>query len=123
MAKGGKKRQRGGTSSNWTAADHAERGIKSTKLASSQLLSHGTKEQQSDFKHKLHIRRTKKALYELKKQLQKFDCIEYTKKCKQEFENQRKRREEEEEFERTGIKKKKRGRLGPETWKLKGAAR
>ena len=110
----------------WTAADHAERNAaaaKRTKTAWQErrraILSHETKEKRDDLKLKLHITRVQRELEALQSRLEAWDPVDEEKKKQEEEERQRK----EAEAANEPPTKKRRKRPGPETWKLKGAAR
>jgi hypothetical protein len=105
----------------WSGADHLERDAsRDHKLSSEQhrrrdLLSHDTKDKRDAIKLKLHLTKSQRAVDDMKKRLVVWDAQEEKKQALE-----RKRLEELEESDEP---KKKRGRLGPETWKLKGPAR
>ena len=126
---------------NWGAKDHSSRldakldnlskTCKRKGLDINEQLSNGYK--RSRFAHdsrdkweadklRLTITKTKREVEKLKERLIGWDDVDEGIRLKKEMELEKKKRMEEEN-ERNGIKKKKRGRLGPETWKLRGAAR
>ncbi|GFH52657.1 hypothetical protein CTEN210_09133 [Chaetoceros tenuissimus] len=133
----GKKSSR--SSSNWSAAEHNSRLHKkidkqnesslenTSKLKKgyhrSAHLSHDNYEKRQESKLRLHISKVKRELDSLKKRLVKWDDLsEHELVKKQQLEAQKKRQREELESQ-PNYKKPRKGRLGPETWKLKGAAR
>ena len=89
-------------------------------------LSHDTADKIDAGKLRLHITKTKRAVETERERLRAWDDVEERKRAAEE---ERKRREEAEraEAELAGgggnPKKKRKGRAGPETWKLRGAAR
>lgn len=109
----------------WTAADHVERNsakqqgkkFNVRQQDRSHLLSHDTKEKREQKKLQLHITKTKRTLDILRERLQNWDDVTEKKIAKEE---EVRRRKEEEEAQQP---KKRRMRPGPETWKLRGAAR
>jgi hypothetical protein len=107
----------------WSGADHLERDAsRDHKLTSEQhrrrdLLSHDTKDKRDAMKLKLHLTKSQRAVDDMKKRLQVWDAQEEKKQA-----IERKRLEDLAAAD-DGQPKKKRGRLGPETWKLKGPAR
>jgi hypothetical protein len=148
MAKG-KKRSRnggGGGGSRWTESDHiaqvAKKQRRSAKLETKQqeedhvpptttivalpvirredrtsLLTHNTQEKRDSARLKLHISKVKRQVDDLRRRLTNWDPVLEAKA----------KREEEQKRIASGTDsdkpKKKKGRLGPETWKLRGAAR
>lgn len=133
----GKKSSR--SSSNWSAAEHNSRLNKkidrqnSTEVSNtsklkkgyhrSAHLSHDNYEKRQESKLRLHISKVKRELESFKKRLVKWDDeSEHNLVKKQLFEKEKKRKQEELEAQ-PDYKKPRKGRLGPETWKLKGAAR
>lgn len=84
--------------------------------------AHDSLEKWEAGKLRLNITKTKREAECIKKRLVSWDDKEEDLRLKKEIELEKKRKAEEE-AELQGIKKKKRGRLGPETWKLRGAAR
>lgn len=105
----------------WSGADHLERDAsRDHKLTSEQhrrrdLLSHDTRDKRDAMKLKLHLTKSQRAVDEMKKRLQVWDA--------QEEKKQEKERQRLALLEADPEPPKKRGRLGPETWKLKGPAR
>ena len=89
-------------------------------------LSHDTADKIDAGKLRLHITKTKRVVETERERLRAWDDVEERKRAAEE---ERKRREEAEraEAELAGgggnPKKKRKGRAGPETWKLRGAAR
>lgn len=112
-----KKRNRT-TEATWTGADHADRDeARRHKSTSGQqqrreALSHDTVQKREVMRLKLHLTKAQREVDDMKKRLEVWDDKEEREKEK---ERQRKLNEP------APVKKK--GRLGPETWKLKGAAR
>ena len=89
----------------------------------SKILSHDNFEKRQEGKLRLHISRTKRELTTLRTRLQAWDNVsEHASLKKLKLEEQKKRKREEEE-NAPGFVKKRKGRLGPETWKLRGPAR
>jgi len=82
-------------------------------------LSHDNCEKKEQTKLRLHISKVKRYIQVLRERLESWDEVEEKRRHHEEVLKQRK--EEEEQNGKTP--KKKRGRLGPETWKLRGAAR
>jgi len=94
---------------------------KVSKEERAQLLSHGTQEKLDEKRLKLQISRTKREVESLRSRLKAWDDVEERQK-----EKERERVAAEERKRMADIEngvKKKRKRAGPETWKLKGAAR
>jgi len=138
MAKGGKKRSaagsRGARNGDWSAADHAERPGKASKTVEradrTAWLTHDTVEKRNGLKVKLHVTQTKRHVETLRKRLKRWDPVEEAAKTKKkqaaEEAEQRRLRAEQEQQKGGGpasSTNQKRGRSGPETWKLRGAAR
>jgi tetratricopeptide (TPR) repeat protein len=102
----------------WTGADHLERDeAKKADLTSEQtrrreLLSHDTLSKRDAMKLRLHLTKAQREVDEMKQRLQVWDAQEEMAKEK-----------ERQRLEDNPPPPKKKGRLGPETWKLKGAAR
>jgi hypothetical protein len=119
MVKVTKRNRAAANTGSWSGADHMERDAsRDHKLSSEQhrrrdLLSHDTLDKRDAIKLKLHLTKSQRAVDDMKERLQVWDAQEEKKK-----EIERKRLEEMEP-----VPYKKRGRLGPETWKLRGAAR
>ena len=111
----------------WSSNHHALRKAKQRRkgmtekqeerLRRSALLTRDSKQKREEGKNRLHIKRTQRSLDKLRERLENWDDVEEALLVKAEKEQQRQKKENE------GKKQKKRGRLGPETWKLKGAAR
>jgi len=99
-----------------SVSETLEKGYKRTALA------HDNADKIDSKKLHLVIVKTKREVDALRERLRTWDDAEEKKRQEEEI-----RREEEKKRkameEASGIKKKKRGRLGPETWKLRGAAR
>ena len=121
-----KKRSRSSQGTGWSAADHAMREEKnmarssSAKTASAKaerqahrtaLLTHDTLEKRTAMKLKLHLTKIQREVAQMKERLTCWDPQEEAEK-----EALAKKLQEEE-------RPKKKGRTGPETWKLRGAAR
>jgi len=128
MPKGGGKSSKSGgnkrSASTWTAADHEERNFVNSKKKAdqwkfqrSQRLTHNTLEKKEYQKLQLHITKTKRSLDALRQRLSAWDDVTERKRAKEEEEARRKKEQEEEQPQ------KRRCRPGPETWKLRGAAR
>jgi hypothetical protein len=129
-AAGSSKRGRAAEESEaWSSSDHAIRKARQRNKMSiekleererrSALLTRDSKEKREEGKLRLHIKRVQRKLDTLKARLETWDDVEETKLAKQiQAEVEKKMKEELD-----GAPVKKRGRLGPETWKLKGAAR
>ncbi|GAX11979.1 hypothetical protein FisN_8Lh074 [Fistulifera solaris] len=124
-SKGTKRKQQG----NWSAADHAERSEHKEKKnrqdarrhERTALLTHDTFDKRQQLRVKLHFTKTSRKMEQLKERLMQWDPV---------AEAELQRKEEEEEKKQLLLlqdqeqgKKKKWVRPGPETWKLKGAAR
>jgi hypothetical protein len=130
MAKGGKKRSRN-TASGWTASDHdaqvdkKERKNQKTQISNAVTsgpnrtahLTHNTLEKRDARKLQLHIAKVQRELNELKERLSNWDPVREAQRRKERLQKELKEQEAEQ-----GLKKRK-GRLGPESWKLRGAAR
>jgi hypothetical protein len=85
------------------------------------VLTHNTSEKRNAMRLKLHITRTKRELEIQKAQLTSWDPVSYR---QAQLEKQKKAAEEEQAAQSgEPLQKQKRGRKGPESWKLKGAAR
>jgi hypothetical protein len=89
----------------------------------SMLLSHDNYEKREEGKLRLHISKVKRQIEGKRRRLQAWDDKSELDAHKKQLEEDRKRREREEEEAQPGYKRKRRMRLGPETWKLRGAAR
>ena len=126
---GGKGAKKGGDSQTcWTSNDFTIRTAEKQRkgdltekqeerIRRSALLNRNTKEKREKGKIRLHIKLTQRQLEKLKERLEKWDDVEEDLLVKKEEEERRKSQEEEDE------KPNKKRRKGPETWKLKGAAR
>uniref|UniRef100_A0A7S2RPG7 Uncharacterized protein n=1 Tax=Eucampia antarctica TaxID=49252 RepID=A0A7S2RPG7_9STRA len=84
--------------------------------------AHDSREKWQTGKLRLNITKTKREAEIIRQRLSTWDDVDEDIRMKKEMVLEKKRKAEEE-AEMQGIKKKKRGRLGPETWKLRGAAR
>ena len=128
MGKGKKRSSASGSGKSdgtcWSGADHAlhaegrrkklekriAEGHVSQKERRRQALTHETAEKKEDMRLKLHLTKTRRELTALKDKLENYDPVE--------------EKEKEEERQRIAAEPpKKKGRKGPETWKLRGAAR
>lgn len=85
-------------------------------------LSHDTSETKDRSKLRLHITKTRREIDVLRARLKAWDATEERKREREEAERRHKAEVEAAEEAASG-KKKKSARLGPETWKLRGAAR
>jgi tetratricopeptide (TPR) repeat protein len=122
------KRSRGsGDNTVWSASDHTIRKAKQQRKGDekqeererrSALLTRDSKEKREAGKLRLHIRRAQRQIEKMRERLGAWDDEEEKRLDQKLKEEERKRQAEEDN---PTIKKK--GRLGPETWKLKGAAR
>jgi hypothetical protein len=123
------KRGRSGDTPVWGSTDHAVRKAKQErKLETSEkqqererrsaLLTRGSKQKKEEGKIRLHIKRVQRQIDTLRKRLEKWDDEEEKRLRKAQEAAERKRLAEE-----INPPEKKKGRKGPETWKLKGAAR
>jgi hypothetical protein len=113
----------------WTAADHAERKVKQqhkidTDSARAEkqhrrtaVLTRGSKAKREEAKIRLHIVKTQRELDQLRQRLEVWDDAEEARRIQQEEQERKQQLQQQDE------PKKRKGRLGPETWKLKGAAR
>ena len=126
-ASAGKKR---GQSEVWTAADHQERtaakqqkgkGKSKSKMERAALLDHGTSDKKEAQKLNLHIIKTKRTVDAMRDRLKQWDAVNEA-KLQKEADAKRRKQEEGNAAKEAGIVKK-RQRLGPESWKLRGAAR
>lgn len=126
MGKIGSKRSRGANEA-WSASDHTIRKAKQQRKADekqelrerrSAFLTRDSKEKREEGKLRLHIKRVQRQIKHLRERLGAWDDDE-------ELRLEKRRRQEEEQRlkEAENPTKKKKGRKGPETWKLKGAAR
>ena len=132
-AKAKRTRSSGGDGSDsgtgWSSNDHALRKAKQRSRLSEEklmkrerrtaLLTRDSREKHEEGKLRLHIKRVQRQLDKLKERLEAWDDVEEARRLKQQQEEEERKRKEEEGL----LPKKKKGRLGPETWKLKGAAR
>ena len=122
----GKKR---GGDETWTAADHMQRNAmkkhkgknSEKKIERAALLSHGTKDKREQQRLQLHITKTKRLVDSIREKLKQWDAVTEEKRQKEAEAKLRKKQEEEDAKEAGEVKK--RQRAGPETWKLRGAAR
>jgi hypothetical protein len=87
----------------------------------SALLTRDSKEKRDGGKLRLHIRLVQRRLEKLKDRLEVWDEAEERRLA--DLDRMEEERKQREELDGGPPTKKKRGRLGPETWKLKGAAR
>lgn len=127
MAKKASKRGRSSRDcTSWTASDHDIRKAKRQRKSDakqeeresrSALLTRDSKEKHEEGKLRLHLVRVQRQVDQLRARLEVWDDVEEKeKRVKAELD---KRKTEED----TSSTTKKKGRKGPETWKLKGAAR
>ena len=117
-----------GSTEAWTRTDHAVRTAKKLrnsddeKMAErarrSALLTRDSKEKREEGKLRLHIKLVERQLEKLRHRLQTWDDQE-----EKRLEDERLEKERKELEEATAAPKKRKGRKGPETWQLKGAAR
>jgi hypothetical protein len=89
----------------------------------SMLLSHDNYEKREEGKLRLHISKVKREIEAKRKRLKAWDDVSERAALKKRLEEERKKRKREEEEAIPGFKRKRTGRLGPETWKLRGGAR
>lgn len=125
----GKKSSKGGGKKGgdsdvcWSSNHHAIRKAKQQRKGASEkqeekekrsaLLARDSKQNQEEGKNRLHIKRTQRLVEKLRERLEIWDDVE-----EEIFIKKRKALDDKE-----GKKSGKNGRKGPETWKLKGAAR
>ena len=118
-----------GSTEAWTRTDHAVRTAKklrnlddekaAERARRSALLTRDSKEKREEGKLRLHIKRVERQLEKLRHRLQTWDDQE-----EKRLEQERLEKEQKELEEATApAPKKRKGRKGPETWQLKGAAR
>lgn len=109
----------------WTGSDHAVRNAKvrrtDQQILRTTLLSHDTVEKRQQRRMQLHLTKMQRTVEQLKKRLESWDAVEEQRK--QEEEELKRQQEEEKQKLREQGQPKKNRRKGPETWKLKGAAR
>ena len=84
----------------------------------SALLTRDSKQKREEGKNRLHIKRTQRQLEKLRERLEKWDDLEEELLVKRKEEEELRIRKEQE-----GLEPKKKKKKGPESWKLKGAAR
>lgn len=123
-ASGGKNE---GSTEAWTKTDHAIRTAKKLRKTDTEkaversrrsaLLTRDSKEKREEGKLKLHIKLVQRQIDKLRQRLQAWDDQEERRLETERLEKERKDAEEAQ------APKKRKGRKGPETWKLKGAAR
>jgi hypothetical protein len=130
MGKIAGKRGRSGGGENtakWSATDHIIRKAKQEikmndkqeeRARRSAFLTRGSKEKKEEGKLRLHIKRIQKQMDNLRERLERWDDVEENRLAKLAIKEEEKRKEDE-----LNPPVKKKGRKGPETWKLKGAAR
>lgn len=104
-----------------TEADDPHKGVKGYHR--SMLLSHDNFEKRQEGRLRLHISKTKREIDGLRRRLEAWDDVSEREAFKKQREEEEKKRKREEEETLPGFKRKRKGRLGPETWKLRGAAR
>ncbi|CAJ1966909.1 unnamed protein product [Cylindrotheca closterium] len=126
-ARSGGKGSGEGSTSAWTASDHIVRKAKQQRKADdkqelraqrSALLTRDSKEKREAGKLRLHMKRVQRQIDTLRSRLESWDDEDERKLAVQ-----NKKEEEARKKELENPTKKKKGRKGPETWKLKGAAR
>ena len=117
----------GGETEAWSAGDHLVRKAKQQRKMNekqeerdrrSALLTRGSKQKMEEGKLRLHIKRVQKQIEKLRERLERWDDAEEKKLAKKLREEEERRKQEE-----LNPPKKKKGRKGPETWQLRGAAR
>ena len=86
-------------------------------------LSHDNFEKKEESKLRLHISKTKREIEALRTRLRAWDEIEEQLEHRKKMQLEEKQRNKKEDISNTEMKKKRNKRLGPETWKLRGAAR
>jgi tetratricopeptide (TPR) repeat protein len=116
-----------GAAETWTRTDHAVRTAKKLRKSDSEkieerarrsaLLTRDSKEKREEGKVRLHIKRVERQLEKLRQRFQRWDDQEEQRLQKEQLEKEQRERDED------AAPKKRKGRKGPETWKLKGAAR
>jgi tetratricopeptide (TPR) repeat protein len=124
---GGSSNKRSRSDGAWSATDHAIRHAAKyrrkeqtvTRQERCAVLTHETKEKKQGLKLKLHMKRVQRELETLKVRLETWDPVAEAEVLRKEEERQRKEMEEAA----NPTPKERRRRKGPETWKLKGAAR
>jgi len=89
----------------------------------SMLLSHDNHEKRQEGKLRLHISKTKREIEAIRRRLKSWDEVSERQQRRKSEEEEMKKRKREDEESAPGYKRKRKGRLGPETWKLRGAAR
>mmetsp|Transcript_37957 Transcript_37957/g.79327 ORF Transcript_37957/g.79327 Transcript_37957/m.79327 type:complete len:444 (-) Transcript_37957:30-1361(-) len=122
---GGKKG--GDSDACWSSNHHAIRKAKkqrkrvSEKLEErerrSAILTRDSKQKREEGKNRLHIKRTQRQIEKLRERLENWNDVEEKLLVKKRIEDQRMKDEKE------GQEPRKKKRKGPESWKLKGAAR
>lgn len=86
-------------------------------------LSHDNYEKREEHKLRLHISKVKREIEAIRRKLRAWDDRSERAERKKKREEEEKKRKKEEEEAQPGFKRKRTGRLGPETWKLRGGAR
>ena len=129
MAKKSSKRGRSSRDATvWSACDHDIRKAKRQRKSDekreerenrSALLTRGSREKREEGKLRLHIVRVQRQVERLRSRLEVWDDVEEKANRVQAEELEKQKAAEEA----SSTPKKKKGRKGPETWKLKGAAR
>lgn len=112
-----RKQQEENPSSTSKSTERQNRAIERREYRTAKL-THDSKDKREQAKLRLNITKTQRQIEQLRTRLSQWDEITERQQLAKEQEEEAKRRQEA-----TQPKKKKRGRLGPETWKLKGAAR
>jgi hypothetical protein len=127
MAKKQATKRKPDETTTWNADDHADRKHKQLKKLDhdklekreqrTALLTRDSKAKREQGKLRLHLVKTQRQIDKLRPRLLAWDDVDEQKRRKKELEQERKMQEDE------ANPPKRKGRKGPETWKLKGAAR
>ena len=125
-SKGGGGKRGGDSSVHWSSNHHAIRKAKQQRKRVSEkqeererrsaLLTRDSKQKRDEGKNRLHIKRTQRMLEKLRERLENWDDVAEEELIRKEEAERKKAKERLENPT-------KKGRKGPETWKLKGAAR
>jgi len=125
-SKGGGGKKGGDSSACWSSNHHAIRKAKQQRKRISEkqeererrsaLLTRDSKQKREEGKNRLHIKRTQRMLEKLRERLENWNDVAEKELIRKEEEDRKKAIERLE----NPVKK---GRKGPETWKLKGAAK
>mmetsp|Transcript_26759 Transcript_26759/g.73612 ORF Transcript_26759/g.73612 Transcript_26759/m.73612 type:complete len:440 (-) Transcript_26759:2276-3595(-) len=126
-SKGGGGKKGGDSDACWSSDHHALRKAKQQRKGVSEkqeererrsaILTRDSKQKREEGKNRLHIKHTQRQLDTLRERLERWDDAEEALLLKKQEEERRKKEEEAQN------PKKRKIRNGPETWKLKGAAR